>query len=723
MFDSRPKILLALTVVLFFWRLVLTTQFTFLESPDLAYQVLPWYQVQASSWHDGEFPLWDPFQWGGQPVLGQMQPGGANPLNWPLFLTPLRDGFIQLKWVHRHYVFMHLLAAFFFYALARWLGRSRWASVIGGIAFSTAGYIGTITWPQMLHGAIWIPLIFLLLHRTADSPWGPRAWARATLCGGAIGLALLSGHHQTPIFTLLALTGVFLWFFAKRWQRTPWLAIRWGFLYAAVALVAVLVSALQLLPALEYGGDAYRWVETPDPVTSEVRVPYWAQYPLRLYPVTLIGLVMPRAHFQVSTFVGVGLLTFALLGVGLAWREKWVKLYSGVALLGIAYAVGPYSVLHGLIYAVLPFADKARSAGHSVFVAQFALIILACYGLDALRTASAADPIVRWAKWGLLAFGSACLFILYGEASQGKMDAPPGDQFVLASLFAFLLAGLLHAAPRKYLTAASVSWLLFGLIVFELGTGQWVKIVDRRDPEQQNFLKSLQRHPEIMAFLKDQPRPFRIEFRTGEQHANLGSWHGIEVVDGFLASVSRDLYEFFSPDWNLRRRMLNMRYTVTNEGAWPNQVEVYAAPDGWKVYRNEDAWPRTWIASDASAISTIDKHPVAPPADSCEGNTVAWQSSTRQHVTARASMNCPGYVVFAEPYLPGWEARVDGEPAQMFRAYTALRAIRVPAGEHTIETLYRPKTVYAGAALSLLGFLACLAAFLYDRRRVTPAPA
>ena len=68
-FDRHPMLVLLVLTLAFYWKLVLTDQFTFLENPDLAYQELPWYQFQARAIHRGAFPLWDPYQWCGQSVL------------------------------------------------------------------------------------------------------------------------------------------------------------------------------------------------------------------------------------------------------------------------------------------------------------------------------------------------------------------------------------------------------------------------------------------------------------------------------------------------------------------------------------------------------------------------------------------------------------------------------------------------------------------------------
>src|SRR5260370_20921086 len=129
-----PALLLVICIG-FFWKLVLSNQYTGLDHPDMANQVLPWYQFQAGEWHAGRIPLWDPYLWGGQPLLGQGQPGAAYPPNWLLFLAPLRNGWIRQSYLHWYYVLIHFQAALFCYWLCRDLGRSRPASLLAGLAF------------------------------------------------------------------------------------------------------------------------------------------------------------------------------------------------------------------------------------------------------------------------------------------------------------------------------------------------------------------------------------------------------------------------------------------------------------------------------------------------------------------------------------------------------------------------------------------------------------
>src|SRR5881628_3374038 len=137
-----PALLLAIFIC-FFWKLVLPGQYTWLDGPDYAYQVLPWYQFQAAEWHARRLPLWDPYQWGGQPLLAQMIAGATYPPNWLLFLAPLRNGWIRQSFLHWYFVLIHFQAALFCYWLCRDLKRTRPASLLSALVFGLGGYMGT----------------------------------------------------------------------------------------------------------------------------------------------------------------------------------------------------------------------------------------------------------------------------------------------------------------------------------------------------------------------------------------------------------------------------------------------------------------------------------------------------------------------------------------------------------------------------------------------------
>jgi hypothetical protein len=260
-------VLIFLLSVCFSWQLVLTDQYTWLESPDLAYQVLPWLQYQAGAFHRGDIPLWDPYQWAGQPLIGQGQPGVANPINWILFAVPLKHGWLRQSALHWYFLLLHFLPALFMYLLCRDLRLTAGASIVGACLFAFGGFLGGVDWPQMLSGAVWIPLVVLFFLRAIQ---GLRTTASAAWSGFFLGLAWLSGHHQVPIFVTLAMGILWLYFIFRTGRFDRPLAIG-----AAVFLALLLLtSALQTFPAFEYGHLSRRWAGLNEPLELNEAVPY-----------------------------------------------------------------------------------------------------------------------------------------------------------------------------------------------------------------------------------------------------------------------------------------------------------------------------------------------------------------------------------------------------------------------------------------------------------------
>lgn len=68
----------------------------------------------------------------------------------------------------------------------------------------------------------------------------------------------------------------------------------------------------------------------------------------------------------------------------------------------------------------------------------------------------------------------------------------------------------------------------------------------------------------------------------------------------------------------------------------------------------------------------------------------------------------PAVLVLRDTYYPGWQVRIDGEPAELLRADGLFRAVAVPAGTHTVAFDFAPDSLRFGAIISVaaLGVLA-----------------
>ena len=88
---------------------------------------------------------------------------------------------------------------------------------------------------------------------------------------------------------------------------------------------------------------------------------------------------------------------------------------------------------------------------------------------------------------------------------------------------------------------------------------------------------------------------------------------------------------------------------------------------------------------------------------------------TPDRVTVEAELSAPGIVVLVDTYDPGWKATVDGRPAPLLKANVAFRGVKVPAGKHVIEQVYRPWTVVYGLGATAFAILIGLGLAVSDR--------
>ena len=703
--------MLFLIVVAFYWKITLTNQYTWLDSGDFANQVLPWYQFQASEWHRGRLPLWEPHQWGGQPLGGQAQPGAFYPPNWLLFLLPLKKGWIRQSFLDWYLVLIHYAAALFCYWLCRDLGRSRAASLLAGLGFALAGWMGVTDWPQMLNGAMWTPLVFLFLLRAVR---GDRPARSAALAGAFLGVAFLSGHHQIPIFVALACAGVWLWHLFPKGRFNPVLAgpaVLFG-------LFLFLLSALQTLPAYEYGKLAVRWVGADHPVGWKEAVPYSVHAEFGLRGLSVLGIVVPGISRHADPFVGVVLLSLALVAVAAAWRERTVRLLAVMAVGGLFFALSVHGFIEGVLYALVPMVDKARNPSMAIFIVHFGIAVLSAYGIDhyLFMDQGASNRFIRIiAGFGLLVLGT--LLVCSLAAVNFKIDP---DRPATVALIALLLALVLYGFRHHNLGAsglAGVGALL--LVEASLGNSSFFWHA-RSDPNL--LLKKLSQDADIVQFLRRQTGPVRVDVDDQAIPYNFGDWHGVDTSGGYLASVTTNVQKV--PGSRTARMLMGTRYFIGAKPQEQVQVQVFQGASGLKVYMNPEAFPRVWAVHKVATAANDDEAGrrldaplprlreeafvtgAAPALETCTGqDSVRIAARTAKRVEVEAIMACRGMVVLGDVFFPGWHAKVDGRAATVHEAYGFLRGVVVERGRHRVEMVYRPASVILGGVLTAIGLI------------------
>jgi hypothetical protein len=545
-----------------------------------------------------------------------------------------------------------------------------------------------------------------------------------------LGVAWLSGHHQLPFFTTLAAGGAWLYYIFRsgRLDQRVALAAMTAF------LITGLTSALQILPASEYAHLAKRWVGAPEPLAWNQPVPYYVHAQYSFKPENLLGLVFPGIKANFDPFVGIVALALAGIGVAAFWRDHRVRLMSAVALGGILYSIGQYSVFQGFLYSVIPDLDKARSPSTAILIFQFGVAVLAAFGMDQLNYGKP-SPWPRRVMWAVISFGVFTLAVFQTVYFANKMTFPGDDGVAITAFLALLLGALLFARMQGAVTARQAGVLMTGLLLLELGNNYVPVFTPRTDEGRERWTEQMNANSDVAGFLRKEPGFHRTYVADSAFNANWGAVHDVPMWGGSLASVTSNLlsFEFHRVE---ARLLYGVAYTIATHPTEGAGDEVFSGRSGMKVYRNNAVFPRAWAV-----------HRLVEVRDMVEGNSVMMGHLPEMHGQAvmvgkapalhpcdgrdwidllehgadrlliRANMSCPGMVILSDTYFPGWRARVDAKAAQIYEVNGAMRGVMVPAGLHTVTMRYRPVSVILGGMLTLVGILGALALVAAGRRR------
>jgi hypothetical protein len=136
-----------------------------LTERDLGLYSIPPRFFLVESVKNGDFPLWNPYQFSGHPFFANPQNAVLYPLNSLFFILPFDVAFNAIIILH------FFLGGLFTYLLLRDLGANPSGSLISGLIFMLGGHLLSVhsLLPTLL-SVIWIPIIVLFFRRAINRP-------------------------------------------------------------------------------------------------------------------------------------------------------------------------------------------------------------------------------------------------------------------------------------------------------------------------------------------------------------------------------------------------------------------------------------------------------------------------------------------------------------------------------------------------------------------------
>jgi hypothetical protein len=736
----------------------------------------PFHDVIADQLRSGQLPKWVPYVYGGLPVFAN--PGSTFYPVW--FLGALI--FPAARLMVLVFLVQFTLAGVGMYLLLRELDVRRWVALLGGFVFQFTGILVSTVYAGHDGRAIvatLAPLFFFFLHRTVRTGGlGAATGAAATLA-----FALLSFQIQSNYYLLLAglLWGIFCLIALGVRGRAMGRRLMLGF--GAVA-VAFLLASVNFLPFLDYveasprgdGGRGYEyavsWAMAPSELAA-LAVPEWDGASV-MDPNTgeaLFPAYRGPNPFKLHTEY-VGALALLLLGLG-AWhmrKDRYWWFFAALALFALTISFGGHTPIYRLYYELLPGTRRFRAPSIAFFLVPLALTAMAGLTLERLarlrveadrrrpgRRREPDDALGR-ARWIALAgVGLGGVFLALGAGLGDEAGRAAG--FVRFGVFLAITAGLVWAWLAGRLATTGLVVLLGLVTVGDLWS------VGRRFFHTVPAPAVWFQPDDVVFAIQDRPEVGRAwVLPVGAQYRGTGNYlmvHDIEQAGGEHGNALQRWLEYVGAgeevytDWHnflgpnpVFRQAANVRWIVSMvqlEGA--PQFEgvrlIHGGPSAL-IYEDPAALPRAYVVGSVRVtepgraleiMGSPEFDPrreailyEAPPLALADGPVAGQARITGRsddEVRVAVSADAPALLVLAENYYPGWEARVNGDPAPVLLANHTFRAVAIPAGEHEVVFRFRPRELYIGLWIYLLGMLALAgygALLVVRRRRSPPEP-
>ena len=647
---------------------------------DQALLMVPWLEFAAGELRQGRLPLWNPYNYGGQPIHA----ANSGSFLWPLHL--LYYAFPG----HGYYAWSALLrltlAGVFAVLYLRRLGVSRAAALPGAVAFSLCGFL--VAWLNHPHSnvALTLPLHLFLIERLAARPrWRDGGWLAL-----AVGAQLLGGHLQTSLHLFLVLG---LYVGLRCLAGTPRLGPRGLAVGAAGTLLGGLLAAPQLVPMVEYlsesrGVTVLEQQEQTDELDALAAAVVQVAPDVHGGPHTgdYRGPEGRNLNYSeiIGGYVGRLALILAACAVFLRWREARVRFW-GAMVLGCALVAWQVWPLHDAFRAI-PRVRSTNPTRLLLYVA-FGLSVLAALGLDGILAR------LRWTGGRAVAAGAAAFLVVTGElVSWGRGYNPEVD------------AGLIFppTPTTEYLMARA-------------DEGEPLRVLA---VERTTLRAAANLH-------------YRLPMLTGYDKIEFAPW--VELVE-LLSNDPGDTFISEIPLFDRQEALplaslLNVEYLVATQPLPPPLEPAFTSPGGVAVYRNPSVLPRAFAAREVEVVpnpaerlarlGSADCDPyvalLEEPVDGLEDLRTAGgdlgQGPVRivrhepREVELASDLDGPGLVVLSDTWHPGWRAWIDGELAPVLRVDHALRGISVGAGPRSIVLRYVPGSWRLGALLGALSAL------------------
>lgn len=455
---------------------------------------------------------------------------------------------------------------------------------------------------------------------------------------------------------------------------------------------------------------------------------YWGEQPITSGPVYIGAIVIflfVFGLFYVQGSIKWWLAILSLLSVLLAWGHNFMPLTD-------------------LFLDYFPGYNKFRTVSMILIIAEFTMPVLGIFALYQFFNDEKKASAFRYLSIALGVVGGFLLLLAFTSSLwsfQGPHDAEMLPDWLLPALQADRKAMMMSDIWRSLLlilaTYAVLAVYRFGsmkqnLVIAIIAALVIIDMVpvNKRFMNNEDFVLAskagIKPTKADKMILQDTDLDYRVmnltvspfnDASTSYFHKSVGGYHGAkmkryqELIDSCLSKNNMAVYN-----------MLNTRYFIVegSDGQPTAQRNPGALGNAWFVQNvhivpNADAEIAALKQFNPASEAFVDaRFAIADTVPVVDSSASIVLTSYEPESLSYTSHNAhAGVAIFSEIYYAkGWNAYIDGQLVPHFRANYVLRGLEIPAGDHTIDFKFEPRSYVIADTISLIFSTILLLAFI-----------
>ena len=738
-----------------------------------ALQFIPWHQLVIENLREGIFPLWNSMNGMGAPLAANYQSAVFYPPNWVVFLFGAWLDTGWLAWAHTLMIMLHLIwMGLGMTKLMKTLGFGEMSQVISGLSFSLCGYfVARNSFFSMIWAGSWLPWIIYAVSRIVY-PGSTHVKKSARIIHFPLvlftALQLFAGHAQLTWYTLLLAAS---WLLIGGWTANRWSGMWEAIVQAVPSLIlSAGLCAIQLGLTTEYLFISQR--------SSSVDFETSMTYSLWIW--RLVGFITPGLfgnpglgnYWGYASFwedaLYIGLIPFFLALMSLqnvfsssknetmTSKNKMSRFLWVMVIVSVLLALGKNTPIFKFLYHYIPTFDMFNAPARYLIWAEFSLVVLAGIGFENWhRPQGKALYWTRLATMGGLAvtLGAFAGWYLLRDIAPSFVRA-----VAIAGLFS-LATGILTLFHPQNTSLRYSLWKIS--LVLIIGVDLLIEGRNLLPSVDMSFYTSKIPHNGLTPFFTGRTyihpdQEYFIKFKrflTFSDYSISEEWRNFRYALIPNINILSGIYSANNFDPLVTERYFRWMEKVSDlpsdaRQPWYNMMNVTAVETRQRHshlsirFEPVEGSNRFWIFPCAKSVKQPETAwgevikqmsqqtgSFEPGVLIVEGNGTENQSCEQvihadvtvllensNYLTVKVTSDADGWLMLSDSWYPGWKATVDGNPARVYPANYAFKAVQIHKGENMIQFSYLPVLFIVGLCVSCFSILILFLLFNFSVR-------